>query len=238
MTMSMAIDVASPTVDSGERRARWRDALAYPAPFLEKKLMERRLVDSPEEASAVFDEIKKYLVLQEEHRGRSFPMFSERLDEVWHQFVLFTVEYADYCERFFGRHMAHLPENAPAMERIPGGAEISFDEFRATYQALFGTPLSELWNDELSIGLHRRLIRGRQLKSLFARALAGKAELCTEAECGEHVLIRVDDWGLDALSFVAAVTTFYVRELPGLVGEDQVALARGLFRANVVRVAP
>jgi len=217
---------------------RWQEALRYRAPFLEKKLLERRLADSAVEAGALFDEIKRYLVLQEVNRDRSFPMFSERLDEVWHNFGLFTGKYSDYCQRFFGRYLDHLPQNAPAIQELPRGPEASFDDLRAAYHGLFGVPLPALWDDAHCLGLHRRVIRGRGCTGLFTRIEGSKAELCMEMAHGLHVFIRVDAWGLPALRFVAAVPTFYVRELPGVADEDKVVLARGLFRGNVLRVAP
>jgi hypothetical protein len=239
MTLSTEMLGPTPAAPAAvDPAARWRDALDYRAPYLEKKLLERRLVESVDEANLLFDEVKRFLVLQEANRGRSVPMYSERLDEIWHQFVLFTGDYEAYCQRFFGRQLAHLPENAPAMGGISGAAELSFDDFRAAYAELFGTPLTDLWNDELSLHLHRRVIRARHLGALFARLESDKAELCTEVEHGAHVLLRVDSWGEAALRFVSEAPTFYVRELPGIEDEDRVALARGLFRANVIRVAP
>jgi hypothetical protein len=31
------------------------------------------------------------------------------LDEMWHTFILFTVDYVSYCDRYFGRYLHHRP---------------------------------------------------------------------------------------------------------------------------------
>lgn len=233
----MTTGIAEEAPVSSSRR-RWQDALAYRAPFLEKKLLERRLVTSRDEAAALFDEIKRFLVLQEMNRDRSLPMYSERLDEVWHHFVLFTREYTDWCRRHFGRYLNHLPQNAPAMDSVARGAEMSLDELRAAYQGLYGVPMPALWDDVHCLDLHRRLIHGRGCIGLFARLQDGKAELCMDTDHGVYVFLRVDAWALPTVQFVAATPTFYVRELPGVAERDKPMLARALYQANVVRVAP
>jgi hypothetical protein len=79
------------------------DALGYQAPFLIEKLLREGIVDTPEEGEALFLEVKRYLVLARLDRSFTFDMHSLRVDGVWHQFILYTVEYTDFCRRFFGR---------------------------------------------------------------------------------------------------------------------------------------
>lgn len=31
------------------------------------------------------------------------------IDEMWHEFILFTKDYTDFCQRYFGEYMHHLP---------------------------------------------------------------------------------------------------------------------------------
>ena len=34
----------------------------------------------------------------------------ERVDWMWHTFALFTLDYAEFCHRHFGRFLHHVPE--------------------------------------------------------------------------------------------------------------------------------
>ncbi|MFE9299259.1 glycine-rich domain-containing protein [Streptomyces niveus] len=65
-------------------------------------------------------------------------MYSVRVDEAWHQFILYTDEYMDLCRRFFGHNAPHSPSNAPqqpsaeqtlawsvGFEQRPGPGELS-----------------------------------------------------------------------------------------------------------------
>jgi hypothetical protein len=89
------------------------DALTYEAPFLVEKLLKDHVVDSADEAQALFDEVKRYIVLVRSDDTTPWKMYSLRVDEVWHQFVLFTREYIEVCLRFFGAYIQHNPSNAP-----------------------------------------------------------------------------------------------------------------------------
>ena len=46
--------------------------------------------------------MKRYLVLANLDQDRSWNMYSLRIDEVWHQFILFTRQYTEFFNRFFG----------------------------------------------------------------------------------------------------------------------------------------
>jgi hypothetical protein len=41
--------------------------------------------------------------------GRFVSMPSQAVDELWHQFILYTKAYADFCNKAFGRFMHHTP---------------------------------------------------------------------------------------------------------------------------------
>src|SRR5436190_2279504 len=133
-----------PTEPSIAGRVRYADLLAFRAPYLEERLTKDHVVASNQEAVAYFQEVKKYLVLCDEVRSRRMPMLSRVVDEVWHQFVLFTIEYTKFSERFFGRFMHHGPRNAPPTGDEP--PEASVDEFIAAYEERFGQ-LPDLWQD-------------------------------------------------------------------------------------------
>jgi hypothetical protein len=210
---------------SSRRRA---DLFAYRAPFVIEKLLMNKTVATEREGEDLFRELLRYLWLVESDRTRAWPMTSLRVDEAWHQFVLFTVEYAAFCRRFFGRFLHHAPKGAPAAR---AAREATRGELVAKYAALYGEPLPEVWSDEASVCGPRRVIRDREVA---VRTQGSKAELVD----GEAVLVRVDAWGEAALRFIARHGIFYVRELPGLDLSDRVALCRALVASGTLRVAP
>jgi len=65
------------------------EALTYEAPFLIEKLLKDHIVDTAEEGQALFAEVKKYIVLTRSDETTLWDMYSLRIDEVWHQFILF-----------------------------------------------------------------------------------------------------------------------------------------------------
>lgn len=78
------------------------------------------MYDMPfEEAEKIFLETKKWVWLsatasQERHSGGNVPRliidnFLIFIDEMWHNFILFTKEYHDYCMNKFGFFIHHNP---------------------------------------------------------------------------------------------------------------------------------
>jgi hypothetical protein len=211
-----------------------RDALAFEAPYLIEKLRKARIADSDAEAEALFREAKRYLVMTQADDTRIWQMHSLRVDEAWHQFILFTAQYAEYCQRCFGRHVHHSPSNAPKVERAEELPVATFAEFRGRYEELFGEPLPDTWYDDLSVAPQRRLLN-EHAGNLELRAQGDDVALV--APNGE-VVLTVNDVARPALRFVAATGAFHVRELPGeLTDDEKVALAAALVRCRILRVA-
>jgi hypothetical protein len=220
------------------------DALTYEAPFLIEKLLKDYIAETPAEAEALFTEFKRYVVFVCSDDRSDWQMYSLRVDEVWHQFVLFTWEYVNFCQNFFGRYIHHNPSNAP--EHNPGNVSessptvvktpTSFEDFKNRYQALFGEPLPDVWYDEKSVTTRRRVINKN----------AGKLTLKDGDEDGTidlvgvtgEVLVSLNEIAREALAFIAQNSAFYVRELPGdLTDEERVALIATLVEHNLLRVA-
>src|SRR5579864_3397426 len=50
-------------------------------------------------------------------------LFSMReIDDMWHEFILFTRDYTDFCQQYFGEYVHHLPNLFDNMPR--SGEEI------------------------------------------------------------------------------------------------------------------
>jgi hypothetical protein len=66
---------------------------------------------SLEEAREIFEETKKWLWVSSLPHAPQLVVTSEMLilDEMWHNFILFTHEYTEYCQSRFGRYLHHAP---------------------------------------------------------------------------------------------------------------------------------
>ena len=214
-------------------------ALDYDGSFVVDKLCKDRIVDTPEEGQALFDEVKRFLVLVQFDRSVSWEMYSTRVDEAWHQFILFTSEYMAFCHRFFGRYMPHSPhrptEKSASAAPAAATAEstvMTFADFARRYEQEFGVALPDIWLDRKNVTVTRRMFSDR----------AGHLTVSDDGEMvdladGDEVLLSVNRIARKALEFVASTGVFYVRELPGgLDAEEQVALAAALVESRVLRV--
>lgn len=73
------------------------------------------------QADAVFDDVKRYLWLaavtdkkKEENPDQKLPDISFTqsmviIDDMWHEFILVTEHYVDFCQKCFGKYMHHPP---------------------------------------------------------------------------------------------------------------------------------
>ena len=208
------------------------DALAYEAPFLIEKLLKEQIVETPEEAQVLFTEVKRYIILAFLDETMHWEMYSLRIDEVWHQFVLFTREYIDFSTRFFGRYIHHTPGNAPESAAI-SDAKGSLEGFKQRYEEQFGVPLPNIWYDEKSVTTRRRVINHNAGK-LTLRDGDGMIDL---VDATGDVLLSVNELAREALAFISQTGAFYVRELPGdLTDEEKVALIATLVKYKLLRV--
>jgi hypothetical protein len=224
--------MADVTVADDLPRERVFDALDYDAPFLIEKLVKDHIVETPEEAQALFAEVKRYLVIAALDPEKSWHMYSLRIDECWHQFILFTRQYVEFCKQYFGRYVPHAPSNSPDAGLTPK-QRTTFREFNKRYEELFQSPLPEVWVDARNISLNRRVLNDYM----------GRLKLRTEGDMIEILnrddqpVVAVNDLAGDALGFIGRTGAFYVRELPGLDGEEKVALVSMLVECRLLRLA-
>ena len=161
-------------------------------------------------------------------------MYSLLIDECWHQFILFTREYMEFCRQYFGRYVPHAPSNAPEVKPAGQAEQTTFKQFAERYEAMFGLPLPNLWRDADNVTARRRVVNSHA-GSLTLREEDGQVELLNRAG---NVVLSVNDLARDALAFIATTGAFYVRELPGdLDDEEKVALASVLVECKVLRLA-
>jgi hypothetical protein len=198
--------------------------MAFEAPYLIWKLQVERNVTSEDEARALFRELKRFFLLGDACYPQGVPMFSRRVDVAWHQFVLFTREYSDFCERFFHRYLHHRP----TWIEDRGDEPMGFETFAAIYESLFGERPPPVWQDDTEIRLDDRIRHDRFDVRFDTRLEGEKAELLVLGAQAPEIVVRVDAWAEPALRFIGSHPCFYVRELPGLDDEDKAALATAL----------
>lgn len=215
-------------------QASYEPVLSFDAPYLIEKLVKDRVVDSAAEGEALFAEVKKYLILSQVDSAVSWNMYSRRVDEVWHQFVLFTSQYVEFCNHYFGHYLHHNPSNAPEGPGRTTLTSSTLKDFRARYAAFFGEPLPDIWEDGRSVSLSRRVINDH----------AGTSQVSVDngtvylSNSAESVDIMVNEVAREALEFIARTDTFFVRELPDvLTDHEKVGLVATLVEHGVLRVA-
>jgi hypothetical protein len=212
----------------------WSEALEFEAPYLIEKLVKDHVVETADEGRALFREVKRYLVLTASDRTVAWAMYSLRIDQVWHQFILFTRQYIDYCRNNFDKYIQHAPSTAPALEGVAHLASSTFDMFVDKYMELFGEPLPDLWYDEKNVTLERRIVNARA-GTLSLRDDDDMVELVNSK--GEPVF-AVETVARAALEFIAGKGTFFVRELPGDIPDEQrIALISTLVEHKLLDLA-
>lgn len=69
---------------------------------------------------------------------------SQPVDLVWHELILFTKYYAEFCEENFGRFLHHLPDD----NKIKNGRQ--FKKTLGLYSLYFGEAPIEYWGESIS----------------------------------------------------------------------------------------
>ncbi len=122
---------------SSEQIAMLATLEAYDLWFVSERIERKQLI-APELIDAAITEFKKYMALIG-LGNRRLAMTSKEVDVVWHELILFTREYQEFCYSAFGEFIHH----APVTSRDPlvaGGVE----RFVDAYSRVFGE-LHPLW---------------------------------------------------------------------------------------------
>lgn len=124
----------------------WRRLKGFELRELAEKTIEEDEIEDESVFDQAFAEFKKYVALVR-WTNDSLAMTSQRVDAVWHQFILFTRQYHAFCDEFLGRYLHHAP--ATASSPLPPDARATF---RAAYERHFGR-LDPIWNDHADGGV-------------------------------------------------------------------------------------
>jgi len=94
-----------------------------------------------EEVATALREVVRFLSLASQHdNGQLTP--SQRVDLAWHEFILCTRAYQEFCEVHFGRMIHHDPGGPNAKHRR------QFQETVRCYEQRFGSPDRRYWGGE------------------------------------------------------------------------------------------
>lgn len=111
-------------------------AMAYQNSGLIARFAKRHKV-TLEETQRLFEETKKFLVICGAMKVSCSP--SDKLDEMWHHFILHTKDYQMFCDNFIGRFIHHNPTETPFV-----GARKQMIEFA---EKTFGSIDRSIWPD-------------------------------------------------------------------------------------------
>jgi hypothetical protein len=115
----------------------------FRAPFLQEKLAIEGEITDPNEFNEAFTEFKKYVALNRVFR-KPLAMTSDKIDAVWHQFILFTRDYMDFCDMFYGGYLHHNP-NIPSRQYRIQAAQDERRNLIEMYTKTYG-PMPSIWN--------------------------------------------------------------------------------------------
>ncbi len=100
--------------------------------------------------------------------GTTLAMPSRVVDLAWHEFILDSASYIDFCDRAYGEYLHHIPEGDSELEDADGETELVQAWDRSDAGAREGESI--LWNLDRSLGIElplgiavdfRRAVRSR-----------------------------------------------------------------------------
>ena len=106
------------------------------------RLIQRDKLAEQEVEKAII-EFRKYMIVRLV-TGKTIAMTSDIVDLVWHQFILFTKEYHEFCLTIFGEYIHHSPATD-----IKKPKQQHLENLLIEYTKLFGE-LPKIWKKELS----------------------------------------------------------------------------------------
>ncbi len=114
---------------------------SFSAPYLEERLLDKGFFKNKDEYEEALIEFKKFIFISKLVDGK-VGMTSEIVDEIWHQFILFTPQYHDFCKEILGKYLHHSPHTSSTSTDDKKKGTLNFFE---NYRSIFGE-IPEIWN--------------------------------------------------------------------------------------------
>ena len=94
-----------------------------------------------EEARDIFQETRKFLYLSQKP-GVFIPDDLLIIDEMWHNFILFTSEYHQFCQTYFNAYLHHIPASKDEKIRRQIARQTDAEKFKQTHLKRLGELMS------------------------------------------------------------------------------------------------
>lgn len=110
-------------------------------PYVKERLLENGTMPEMELDDAIL-EFRKFFALAclMKRKMKSLAAISHPVDEVWHQFILFTKHYMRFCQDTVGHYVHHLPGTSSTPIHPESGVNLT-----EAYRKYFGE-LPAIWN--------------------------------------------------------------------------------------------
>ena len=100
-----------------KQRAEFIDSFTFPDK-LKNSLAEAYPHLSQAQVNRVIETLREYFHICNEGGNDFMSMPSEAVDSAWHEFILFTRQYADFCNKAFGRFLHHTPAEGMSKPKL------------------------------------------------------------------------------------------------------------------------
>lgn len=90
------------------KRAQYIRTYTFPKGLFDK-LVSLHPGMEPRHASLVLRGLRQFFLGYLNARGKYVSMPSQVADDLWHEFILYTRDYSDFCDKAFGGYMHHTP---------------------------------------------------------------------------------------------------------------------------------
>lgn len=96
---------------SDQRRMDFIETYDFPHGLKVKFAKSKNFLDAKQQ-DLVFTALRDYFYICHQARKSMVSMPSQIVDDAWHEFILFTKHYNDFCLKAFGRYLHHTPAEA------------------------------------------------------------------------------------------------------------------------------
>lgn len=127
------------------------EVLSYEFPDLLESFR-RNFAVSEDESREVFEDLKRWLWLAE-RAVKANPVMLDGMwiiDEMWHLFITYTVDYSEFCETMFGRFLHHVPvphqqRQAHREDFWSAGESDPLEPWRSEVRSQLGAEVEDKW---------------------------------------------------------------------------------------------
>lgn len=134
------------------------DVLSYQNPAVIRRF-KKEFSEKASEAETIFSDLMKFFYASKTHEIQRikkpndssldfiFIMDEEMkyIDHMWHIFLLYTEDYLDFCNKYFGEFLHHRPDIVPNNPEFEVGFEENLTKFLSFNYDLLGEVVVSRW---------------------------------------------------------------------------------------------